>query len=262
MENYDTPESNKPVFAKLDGTPAHILVIIGFVLALFAPLIPNFKNASVTSAFAAVEKAQEMIGLDLEDFRKAQEAEEKADTEKMKDLRKRIAEEKSKDAALLPEEYQRLSEERDGRISNLEKENTSKVEAREKVAEQKREELEKKYTVSTLKREALDEKASAAGARWHMVIGWLGSALLIIGLVILVIQSEGTRQKVILVILVLVMFSALAGLNLNLRAEGRMGDSGKPAQAAPESPPEPPMPKPTPAPTPQERIYTPPPSYP
>ena len=264
METYDKPENKVPLFAKLDGTPAHALVIIGFVLALFAPLVPNLNEASAVSASAAVGRAQAMVELDLEDFRRVQEAERKAEAEKQKDLDKRLDDERKSDeanAALSPAQRTSRTADRQRRSDELRKDNETRENARQKVASDKRDELEKKYNLSNLKREAIEALASSVGTRWNLFIGWLGTAFMLIGLLVLVAQSEGTRQKVLLVVLVLVMFSALAGLTLNFRAEGRMGDNTpRPGQVGPPPPPAPPMSTPTPAPTPTptERIFIPP----
>lgn len=89
--------------------------------------------------------------------------------------------------------------------------------------EKKKEELESAYGTDQLKRALLQAQASAAGMRWHLVIGWLGRLFLLVGLLTLTLLSEGMRQKILLVVLLVVMFSSLSGVNLDFSAQGRMG---------------------------------------
>jgi hypothetical protein len=45
---------------------------------------------------------------------------------------------------------------------------------------------------------------------------------------VLTIQSDGLRQKILLVVLLVVMISALSGVNLDFQAHGSLGDSPSP----------------------------------
>ncbi|MGH9800644.1 MAG: hypothetical protein ACRD82_09790, partial [Blastocatellia bacterium] len=67
------------LFAKLDGTPAHLLIIAGLALTLFAPLIPAFKFAEVQSSGVALEQVNSLIELDLEEFKRTQDEQRKKD---------------------------------------------------------------------------------------------------------------------------------------------------------------------------------------
>jgi len=207
----------KDLFGRLDGTPAHALIITGLALVLFAPLIPNFKLAEVMSARVAADQAQSLIELDLEELKRTQEADRKKDKEESeRDARSTISV-----STLTPEEQEKQQAERQRREAERQQRETE----RQKALEQKQEELKKKYDTISLRREVLDAQTSAAGMRWHLALGWLGSLMLLVGLLTLTIRSEGARQKVLLVILLVVMFSALSGVNLNFLARGSLGEA-------------------------------------
>src|SRR5206468_1839921 len=95
---------------------------------------------------------------------------------------------------------------------------------RQKAFEDKKDELKKKYDAVTLKRALLNAQIGASGMHWHHLVGFLGNAMLLIGLLVVTLQSEGVKQKIALVILLVTMFSALSGVNLNFAALGTMGD--------------------------------------
>jgi hypothetical protein len=224
----------KDLFAKLDGTPAHVLIIAGLALVLFAPLIPSFKLAEVSSARSAADQAQSLIDLDLEELRRTQEEERKKDKEESE----RDARSAFTGATLTPEEQTRQQEERQKREAARQQRETD----RQKALEQKQEELKKKYDTISLRREVLDAQASAAGMRWHLVLAWLGRLALLVGLLTLTLRSEGVRQWVLLIVLLVVMFSALSGVNLNFLARGSLGEepqteSTLPSTAPPGRPP-------------------------
>lgn len=199
----------KELFASLDGTRAHILVIVGLALTLLAPLIFNFRVASATSARAEFNQAGSMKDLDLEDFKRTQE-----------EARKKYEEthRTSPDSSLPPEQMfeamNKARQEREKFDSDQRQELTKK-----------QEELDKKHDTNALKRAMLEAETGIAGSRLHMVVGWLGELLLLIGLLVMTVQSEGVRQKVLLAILLVVMFSALSGVSLDFLAQGRMGSS-------------------------------------
>jgi len=175
---------NDGLFESLDGRPAHILIIVGLVFALYAPLIPAAKWAKVNKARASRERAQQLVTLDLEKYNKDQST----DT-----------------SELTFEERRARQEEQTGS---------------EKT---KREELEQLYEVDATRRGLIEAEAAVAGVRSHLYIGWLGNLLLVLGLLVLTVQSEGAKQKVLLIILVIVLFSAITGMNLDFSAEGHMG---------------------------------------
>lgn len=185
--------SKKELFAIFDGTPAHTMIVVGLALSLLAPIIPRYKAASAASARAAFEQAGAFADLDLEGFKKQQDAERKADQD---------------DDKLTPDDRQKHEE------------------ARVKAEKDKEAELDKKYDSIAKKRVWLEAQGSLAGTRSHLVLNWLGRVLLLLGLLTLTFQSEGTRQKVYLVVLLVVMFSSLAGVNLDLNANSHLGGGG------------------------------------
>lgn len=180
----------KDLFSKLDGMPAQVLVFVGFTLALLAPLIPHFETAGAAGAQAEYEKATALVDLDMEKFTREQEA--KAGGE------------------------------------SIEGSSYTEIQARQeelkKATDKKKDELEKTYKVFDLKREMIENQATVPGTVLHLWIGWLGRLLLILGLLILTVQSEGAQQKVILILLLVVMFSALSGVNLDFGAQGHLGE--------------------------------------
>ncbi|HUO84084.1 MAG TPA: hypothetical protein VM534_03130, partial [Thermoanaerobaculia bacterium] len=97
------------------------------------------------------------------------------------------------------------------------------------AADEKRDELKKQYDRTRLKRDLLMAQSDAAGMRWHMAVGWLGRLALLVGLLVLTVRAEGPTQKIYLVILVVVLFSALSGVRLDLLAAGHMGGSEDPS---------------------------------
>ncbi|MDD5542332.1 MAG: hypothetical protein PHX83_04090 [Acidobacteriia bacterium] len=182
----------KNYFSRLDGTPAQILIVLGLLLVLAVPLIPRFREAAIDSARVRSDQAGQMIQLDMEKFNRDQ-----------------------------TEERNRINSD-----SNLPlEERTKKLQALTDAANQKNDELEKKYDSNTLKRELLEAQANAAGSRIQFVISWLGRLMLLLGLLVITLQSEGARQKVILVILLVVMFTTLSGINFDFATIGHFGES-------------------------------------
>ena len=108
---------------------------------------------------------------------------------------------------------------------------------RAKALEAKTEELERKYDTVPIRRQIAEAQTAVAGTQSHLVLGWLGRLLLVAGLLVLMLQSEGLRQKVILVVLLIVMFIALSGVDLDL-GQGHMGGSSNTAPRVTERTPE------------------------
>ncbi|MBS1789335.1 MAG: hypothetical protein JST85_16540 [Acidobacteria bacterium] len=216
----------KGLFARLDGLPAHALVIAGLAFTLLSPLIPSFKLAELASARVASEQAESLIALDLEDLKQTQEKARKQDEER------KLAERQqdSSFSTLSPEEIQKKRDEQQKRDDERQKREAD----RKTAMEQKQEELKKKYDTVELKRALLTAQSSAAGLRWHLALAWLGRLMLLVGLLVLTIQSEGLRQKVLLIVLLVVMFSALSGINLNFMAQGNLGESQPETSAPPQ----------------------------
>jgi DNA repair exonuclease SbcCD ATPase subunit len=69
-----------------------------------------------------------------------------------------------------------------------------------------------------------EAEISAQGAVLPPIIGWLGRLMLILGLLVLTVQSTGLRQKILLFVLLIVMLSALSGFNLLFATQGNIGE--------------------------------------
>ncbi len=183
--------STKDLFAKLEGTPAQILIVLGLALALFAPVWVRLDNAHVAKAKARLDQAGQIVEIEMDQLRKTQDAERKQMNE---------------NPAVTAEE--RMKKEDDFR----------------KATEAKQTELEKANDTNQLKRGLVNAQAEAAGARWYLLVGWLGRLMLLLGLLALTVTSEGLKQKVILIILLVAMFSSLSGVNLDFASIGHMGE--------------------------------------
>ena len=190
MEEESTYRRTGGLFQMLDGPPAQALVILGLALTLFAPLIPGFKRDRVISAQVAMERAERLAEMDLDDFRQAQE-------------REANAQQANQSGSF--EDASRLSGER------------------EKALDAKREEIRRRYDIQGKRRALIDAQASAAGSFWYLVLRWIGHLLLVLGLLILTLMSDGARQKILLIILLVVLFSALSGISLGFQASGNLG---------------------------------------
>lgn len=178
-------------FARLYSGPAEWLIIIGLALTLFLHIIPSFKDGAVESARVRVETAEELLRLDLKVYEREQESERR----KLNSDPSQPLEERQKREQALRDSSERM-----------------------------RKDLEQKYDTIVLQREYLKAKASAAGTRIHILFGWLGRLMLISGLLAITFMSEGTKQKVVLVVLLVVLFSSLAGANLSILGAGQFGD--------------------------------------
>ncbi len=205
----DTSRRNDGVFPKLDGAPAQGMIIAGLVLLLAVPMISSFRSAGVARAQTALNQVDSLSELDLDDLKRTQEKERKADQE--------TAEKENSTplnyAAMLPEQIQQQQQQR---------------QSTQKVFDDKRDELKKKYDANARKRDLLEAQASAAGSRSHHVLLFLGNVLLLVGLLVVTLQSTGVTQKIALIILLVVMFSALSGVNLTFLTAGSMGERNAP----------------------------------
>ncbi|HEV7426597.1 MAG TPA: hypothetical protein VGQ46_09535 [Thermoanaerobaculia bacterium] len=212
MDN--TSAGNDGVFSRLNGAPSQALIVVGLVAVFFAPLIPSFKVARVARAQTELSQVDTLTALDLDDLKRAQERERKDD---------QIAAEKDQaplNYSLGPAEIQKQQQERQAREGARE----SREKERVKALDDKTEELKKKYDSNATRRELIDAQVASSGMRWHLVLSFLGNAMLVIGLLVLTLESVGVRQKIALVILLVVMFSALSGVNVNFLASGGLGD--------------------------------------
>lgn len=238
-----TQRFSRGVFASLDGTPAHVLIIVGLALTLLAPLILSYKGAGLMSAQAEFENLKAFKELDLEEFKRQQDDQRKKSPEFIK--YKQAADEvkpATLDFTLPPEIRDALrqqEQEKDKAVQELKKAVDDRDKERKDALEKKQEELDQKYNTINPRREIAEAMTAVAGTRSHLVLAWLGRLLLLLGLLVLTVQSEGVKQKVLLIVLLVVMFSALSGVNLDFEAQGRMGGPPPAAERAPQAPPAP-----------------------
>ncbi|MBL0209308.1 MAG: hypothetical protein IPQ13_00095 [Holophagaceae bacterium] len=183
---------DRSLFSRLYSGPAEWLIIVGLALTLFTHIIPSFKDGAVESARVRVETAEELMRLDMKMFERDQEAE-----------RRKL----SADAAITPEDRQKQEQ------------------VLRDAADRMRKDLEQKNDTMVLQRDYLRAKASAAGSRIHLLFGWVGRLMLLAGLLAITFMSEGAKQKIVLVVLLVVLFSSLAGANLSILGAGQFGDS-------------------------------------
>lgn len=234
---------SRGLFTLLDGTPAHILIIVGLALTLLAPLILSFKSAALMSAEAENEKLKAYKDLDLEEFKRQQDDQRKKSPEMIK--YKQAADEvkpSSIDFNLpveLRDAIRKQEQDKDKQVQDLKKAVDDKDKERKDALDKKQEELDQKYDTINLRREIAEATTAVAGTRSHLVLAWLGRLMLLLGLLVLTLQSEGLKQKVILIVLLVVMFSALSGVNLDFLAQGRMGEAPHPTERAPQPAPSP-----------------------
>ena len=92
-----------------------------------------------------------------------------------------------------------------------------------KAKETEKKRLEQQYALGDLRRDIVDAKATAAGTKSHLYLNWIGRVLLILSLLVLADRSEGSRQKIYLVVLALVLFGSLTGVNLDFETKARLG---------------------------------------
>jgi hypothetical protein len=208
------------VFARLNGTPAQAMIIVGLVLLLAVPMITSYRASGVARAQTAFNQVDSLSELDLEDLKRTQEKERKTDQE--------AAEKESSAvvnyATMLPEQIQQHQQQRQAAMEKRQE----RERERQKAFDDKRDELKKKYDANARKRDLLEAQASASGGWSHHVLLFLGNVLLIVGLIVVTLQSTGITQKIALIILLVVMFSALSGVNLTFLTAGSMGERSAP----------------------------------
>lgn len=188
----------KTIFQTLEGRPAQMLVVAGLALTLLTPLFPRIRHAAVERARSSYSNAEELIELEMEEIKREQEREGKENNVAL--------------AGMTFEQQQASTQQRQQRAAEL-----------QRIADEKREELKKRYDRTKLKRQVLTAQNNASGMWWPGIIGWIGSVLLIIGLLTLTATTAGVTQKVFLVVLLLVLFSELSGVRVDFLAAGQMG---------------------------------------
>jgi flagellar motor protein MotB len=208
------------VFSKLDGAPAQLMIILGLVLLLAVPMITSYRSSGMARAQTALNQVDSLSELDLDDLKRSQEKERKADQE--------AAEKENSTplnyATMPPEQIQQQQQQRQAAMEKRQE----RERERQKVFDDKREELKKKYDANARKRDLLVAQAAASGGWSHHVLLFLGNVLLLVGLLVVTLQSDGLRQKIALIILLVVMFSALSGVNLTFLTAGSMGERNAP----------------------------------
>ncbi|HTM21461.1 MAG TPA: hypothetical protein VL172_13165 [Kofleriaceae bacterium] len=187
----DGPTQNG-LFRLLDGVPAHAMVIIGLVAALAAPLIPSCASAKREAAEAELEKAKALRELDLKEYNDEQE---------------------KKDAAKAA-----------GEVAPVPPPATPEDPDKERKAFE--ESLDAKYDLAGHERDVAGARAAAAGVRSHLYVHWIGRVLLILGLLIMTLGASGTRQKVLMAVLLIVLFGSLTGVALDVGARATLGGGG------------------------------------
>lgn len=231
----------KQLFAMLDGTPSHALIAVGLALALLSPLVLNFKAAALASALAEQDRVKTLKELDLEEFKRQQDEERKNSPE---EIRYKQAVEQRKSATVnaslpvglslnLNVAQQNEADANEKEMQEIRRAAEEKEKKRKEALEKKQEQLDKTYDAIGPRRAVVEAQTSVAGTRSHLVIGWLGRLLLLLGLLVMTVQSEGVRQKVILIVLLVVMFSALSGVNLGFQAQGHLGEERIESSVAP-----------------------------
>ena len=204
------------MFSKLNGAPAQALIVCGLILVLAVPLIPSFRTARVARAQTELSQVDTLIRLDLDDLRRIQERERKEDLEAAERDRATPI-----DYSLGPADIDRQQQERNAR----EQSRRAKERARQKALDDKEDQLKRHYDANARHRTLMSAQADASGMSWHLLLLFLGNAMLLVGLLVLTLESDGVKQKIALVVLLVVMFSALSGVNLNFLASGSMGDA-------------------------------------
>jgi len=96
-------------------------------------------------------------------------------------------------------------------------------EAQEVALKKEKKDLEKKHNLDSLERAEASAKADAAGVRSHLFFNWLGRFLLVLGLLIMTVNAQGSQQKVLLVVLVIVLLGSLTGIGLDVGAKAHLG---------------------------------------
>lgn len=212
MDN--TPAGNDQVFSRLNGAPSQALIVVGLVLVLAAPLIPSFKTARVARAQTELSQIDSLIDVDMDETKRAQDKERRVDQEAAERDRVPL------NYSLGQVEIQKQLQDRQAREVTRQ----ARERERQRVFDDKKEELRKKYEPNERRRDLIDAQVASSGMSWHLVLSFLGNAMLLVGLLVLTLESTGVRQKIALVILLVVMFSALSGVNVNFLASGGLGD--------------------------------------
>lgn len=179
------PGPKRDLFAMLDGIPANIMIVLGLFLLLIGLTVPGCRRAYAESVEAEWRLASALMDHDLTQFREAQENEREAE---------RAA------AAANPAAPPDIATNEANRQRAL-------------ATEEQR--LERSHEVAAKRRDALEAAASVEGMFAHRIFEWFGRLLLLIGLIVVTSQAQGVRQKVFLVLTVIVLLTSISGIDMD-----------------------------------------------
>lgn len=178
--------SGRDLFVAAGGVPANLLVVVGLLMVLLGAMLPDCRSASARKTIAEFREAEAMVDLEVDEFRAQQERQVQAAL--------------ANPQAPVPSATQN-----------------------ETALRQRRDSLESQYRIAQRRRDALGAEASVQGMRAHLFVNWIGRFLLVLGLLMMTLRAEGTKQKVLVAVLLLAMLSALPGLQIDLNAGSRLG---------------------------------------
>lgn len=199
---YVSPSAHPPsperaprrdLFGLLDGIPANLMIVFGLFFLLIGLTIPGCRQAYASSVEADWRLASALMDHDLTQFREAQEREREQERQQI---------------LANPTAPPDVSANETHRQAQL-------------TAEQQR--LERAHDVSAKRREALEAAASVQGLWGYRWVEWLGRLLLLLGLIVITSQAQGTRQKVFLVLTAIVLLTSLRGIDLDVDLGTRVG---------------------------------------
>jgi vacuolar-type H+-ATPase subunit H len=176
----------RDLFVAAGGVPANLLVVAGLLMVLLGAMLPDCRSASARKTIAEFREAEAMVDLEVDEFRAQQERQVQAAL--------------ANPQAPVPSTTQN-----------------------EAALQQRRDALESQYRIAQRRRDAIGAEASVQGMRAHLFVNWIGRFLLLLGLLMMTLRAEGTKQKVLVAVLLLAMLSALPGLQIDLSAGSRLG---------------------------------------
>ena len=190
------PSERRPkrdLFGVLDGFPANAMIVLGLFFLLIGLTVPGCRRAYASSVDAESRLALALLLV-------------------------------ADDAQVVVQEREREAERQQAIANPMAPPDTVANEARRQAqlaSETRR--LEGVHDVSDKRRDALEAAASVQGMFAHRVFEWLGRLLLLIGLIAVTSSAEGTRQKVFMVLTVIVLLTSISGLDLDFDLGTRVG---------------------------------------
>jgi len=177
-------QQSRGLFGLVDGLPAQATVVVGLLLGLLGATLPSCGAASAARAAAELDRAEQLMAMDLDQLRAQQERERQA-------------------AAVQA-------------AATGQTPDPGMAQRHQDAMRAQREQLKMQYGIDKLRREAIEANASARGPQAHLVLDWIGRLLLVLGLLALAFCAEGTRQVVLAAALVVVLLGSLAGIRIDL----------------------------------------------